>query len=684
MEDNENKSKRFQKQGRCLMCIAAALGIIATLRGFGTDGISMAAVAFLIGATVLAVAGLIRLSSDDRLPFDNTRKVFAILAGVHIVSTLFFFPPEDILNDRPVLTLDHAVHYYQVERAGEICPHTFCLYAYDPYFMAGHPGGTVFDIDSKGAELFSTLLRFMGTARALKLFVLFAHLLLVASIFFGCRRLGFQNDECAYATLLALAYWHWGRPYASDFRFAGMFAFLFVTHLSLYLTGLFRAFLDNTSIRRFFIIGPLTFLIHPTAAVLLPIPFVAVFLLEGRRRRNERIRRQWAKRVLLRLVLWCLLIVAVNAIWILPLVRYLDIKLPSEAFFQINGITGVLRVLFKPGNITAIGLCLLAAVGSIRLAMQRRTIEWIAPASAALFLLLLAAYGVYIPGFDQMEPGRFLYSAMIFLAPLSGAGLKICLELLWRASEKSIERRVATAVFISLVVIPPWLGMVSARAYYKHTLSTTMSPEMTKLIAELQQTTDSSGRLMVEDGPAWRYRNCHLPSILPLFTSVEQVGGPYPHTFIKHHFTTFQKNETMGKTLLEWDPGAFGEYIDLYNIRWILTASSQATDFINGLPGCEPIWSLNHFTIWRTPGRSSFADVSGVSVRAEYNRIDVKIPQSDGAPPPERIVLKYHWDRALEADPPARISQIMLLDDPVPFILLEPNGRSEVRIRYHY
>ena len=94
------------------------------------------------------------------------------------------------------------------------------------------------------------------------------------------------------------------------------------------------------------------------------------------------------------------------------------------------------------------------------------------------------------------------------------------------------------------------------------------------------------------------------------------------------------------------------------------------------------MWSSEHFSLWRVPGESTFTDVEGISVRATYNRIDVTISTPKDLPPPERIILKYHWDRALRVDPPARISQIMFLDDPVPFISLEPNGESMVHITY--
>jgi hypothetical protein len=54
-----------------------------------------------------------------------------------------------------------------------------------------------------------------------------------------------------------------------------------------------------------------------------------------------------------------------------------------------------------------------------------------------------------------------------------------------------------------------------------------------------------------------------------------------------------------------------------------------------------------------------------------------------GEPPPQRILLKYHWDRGLKATPPARISPERRLDDPVPFILLEPRGERDVAIKFH-
>lgn len=136
-----------------LLGIALLLGIIATMRSFGTGNITIQAAAFLAAAVLLALPALVRLirRSDD----NNGRRgtILMVVFGAHLVSTLFFFPPEDLLNSRPALSLDHALHYQQVVRAREVFGDSYRLHGYDPYFMAGYPGGTVFDIDSKGVEL---------------------------------------------------------------------------------------------------------------------------------------------------------------------------------------------------------------------------------------------------------------------------------------------------------------------------------------------------------------------------------------------------------------------------------------------------------------------------------------------------------------------------------------------------
>jgi hypothetical protein len=668
-----------------LLAAAGALGIVSTMRSFGVDGVTLSAAGLLGGAVLLALGPLIRLARNGENAAVHGKTIIAVIIACHIIATLYFFPPEDIINDRPVLTLDHAVHFYEVERGKEVFWDSFRLYMYDPYFLAGYPGGTVFEIDTNGVSLWCALLRIVDTARSYKLFILLAHLCAIVTIYAGCRRLRYGAEESTFGVLLFLAYWHWGRPYAGDFRFAGMFAYLFVCHLSLYIAGLFRSFLEGERVKRFYVIGPLAFLIHPTAAVLLPVPFLAIFITNRSRGMPGSKRRASDARLLAGFIGWCMLVLAVNAIWLVPFFRYLDIKTASESFFQINGIRGLLELLIRPGNLPALLLIVMGGVGFGSLASRGRHADAVAPAAVSVFLLFLAGFGVHLPLVDQMEPGRFLVPSFVFMAPLAGAGLTALVDRVRTAfMYPRIFHSARATMGIVLLLCLPVFGLVESRAYYRHTLSTTLTPEVTRVIEAIKTHADDSGRLMIEDGPAWAYGDSHLPSIIPLLTGIEQIGGPYPFIFIDHGFTTFQTRRTMGMPLAEMSPKRLLEYIDLYNVRWILTATPEAAAYVTKLPYARTLWSSQRFVLYGVTQRLvGFASEKEVEVRASYDLLQVTIAPGAGEAPPQTILLKYHWDRGLEVAAPCTISPMKRLDDPVPMILLEPNGETDIRITFH-
>ena len=609
--------------------------------------------------------------------------MIAVIFGAHLIATLFFFPPEDIINSRPVISLDHALHYEQVVRSKEVLRESYRFNTYDPYFMAGYPGGTVFDIDSKGVELWCALPGFVNTARSYKFFILAGYLLLVFTAYAGSRRLGFDFEESVLSTLLLLAFWHWGRPYVGEFRFGGMFSFLTVSHLSFYLAGLFRPFMREEKVKRFWIIGPLAFLIHPTAVVLLPVPFIVLFFVERFLVPAGENYRKWKLKLLAKLVAWSLLVIAVNAIWLIPLFRYLDIKIPSKAFFQIDGIWHLLEILVKPGNLPALLLVALSLTGLVHLIRSGRSKEAAAPAAGSLFLLIIAAFGIYIPIIDQMEPGRFLVSALIFMAPLSGSGLAMLIRGTKNIiTSRSVYRAARTAVLIILLISSPVFALISSRAYYRHTVSTTFTPEVEELIDALEKHTDPSGRLMIEDGPAWDFGNSFLTAVIPQFTGVEQIGGPYPWMYIKHNFTDFHMCRAMEKSLHDMGPDMLWRYIHLYNIRWILTTTPDCREYMDGILDYDPVWRSRHFSLWELELAAGSMEERGISIRASYGLIEVTLSRDEESNLPGRVLLPYHWDRGLHVDPPATISKEQRMDDPVPFIILEPNGVSKIRIEY--
>ena len=617
--------------------------------------------------------------------FEKHKKLLiAVLFAVHLSATLFFLSPADIVNERPVVTLDHAFHYYQARRANEVFFEKARLHAYDPHFMAGFPSA-LFDLDVKALEVFCAPFPDGQVARAMKFFILVCYLSMVFTVYIGCRCLRLTVREAILSVAVLLVYWHWGRPYASHFRYAGMFDFLCVSHFSILVVGLFRRFLWGKGAIWWIVLGPVAYFIHPTAVVILTVPYVCLIVLA---------RREITVKKTLLFMLWCAVVVLVNSVWIVPLLEYAHVKTGTRAFFQTSGAADLARVLFRPGCLPAIALIALAAAGVWRLGTKGRRPEAVTLACTFVFLLVITAYGVYLPGVRHLEPGRFFLSALFVGAPLAGAGCAFLADACRRPA-KSARRfqGLEAAAFLILVLSPIILSFLSARTGYKHRVGTMLSAEAQELVENVQRNTDGTGRLMIEDGPAALYGDVHLPGLLPLYTGVEQIGGPYPFTFLEHHFATLQLDWTMGKPLARLSAGEFWAYADLYNVRWVVAASDGVKDYItrvasdtSGAPGAwgidgeapmSLVWKSDRYALWRVNRPPTFTGGTRDRVSASFDRIDVELAGDRGT-----FLLAYHWDRGLKARPPATITPVRQLDDPVPFILVEPNGATSIKIEY--
>jgi hypothetical protein len=615
---------------------------------------------------------------------EHKRTLLVGLFTVHVFATFFFFPPGDIVNERPVVSLDHTFHYYQAWRAHEILLESGRLHGYDPFFMAGFPSA-LFDLDVKSLETFCALAPASQVARMMKIYILLCYLSMVFTIYAGCRFMRMTERESILAVALLLVFWHWGRPYASHFRYAGMFDFICVSHLAVLVVGAFHRFLEGRGMVWWLVLGPLACFVHPTAIVILVAPYVCLVVVN---------RRSITLKTVLIFLLWCVIVIAVNSIWLVPLFEYASVKTATRAFFQTTGVEGLSRVLFRPGCLPAIVLMLLAVPGAWRLAKKGRGAEAGTLFSSFAVLVFIAAYGVLLPGINQLEPGRFLLTAVFFSVPLAGAGAASAIDGWDRIARGAKGRRaVESAALLVLVLSPIVFSYLSARTGYRHRLRTTLTAEVRDLVSAVEHHVDRTGRLMIEDGPAALYGDSHLPGLLPVYTGVEQIGGPYPFTFLKHHFATFERDRTMGKPMSEVTPAEFWAYVDLYNVRWIAVASDEAKDFVRGVAadttsvpkswrvdGSTPLdvlWQSKHYTLWRVDHSPTFTGTEGDRVTATFNRIQIDLGAEQ-----ESFLLRYHWDSGLKANAPVRITPVHGLDDPVPFMLIEPNGVRSVVIRY--
>lgn len=585
-----------------------------------------------------------------------------MLAGAHIVATLFFFPAQQLVDPRPIVTADHAVHYAQCLRSRAIFWQTFRLDCYNPYFMAGYPAGTIFDLDMKGAELFTALIP-IHTATALKIFILIAYLSMLPSVYRGARMLGFRLDEAVFAVMLLLAYWHWGRPYAGDFRYVGMFSFVFATHAVVYISGLVRRFLAGDRGRAMFILGPVALSVHVLSVVMAGVCIASVLVAD-----RARVTRRRAEL----LFLWALVIVFVNALWILPLVRFLPDKAPSQAFFQLHGVHQFVRLVLAPTGWIAGGVLVLAACGALRLSRDGRMNVAFPSLVSTAVMLVFAVFGIHLPGVNQLEPGRFLFSAIVFATPLAGAGAVWLMEILDARLSAPHAARVHTLVMVVLSLAPLPLAMLDAKAYYRHTLTLDLPPRVERLRSYLVANLNGSGRLLIEEGSVRAYDGFFLPALLPSQTRVEQIGGPYPQVPLIHHRTTFDERSFLGLPFARWTPDDAKSRLRFLRVRWAVTATAEAEHFVAAIPGVVRRWQDGPLCFWELPSEGD-----NVAVSAGYNRIEARIAVGSR---PE--VLPYHWVEGLETTGGNEIVPVFRDDDPVPFVCVRRVVATPVIVRY--
>lgn len=642
--------------------LGAALIVFTTLDGVFTAGRLGLRLGLIAAGALPIVIFIARLLRPGRLTDRNRRAVMMSILGVHALATLYFIPLGALRDSRPIVTIDYPVHYYQAERTREVFWRTFRVERYDPFFMAGYPGGTLFDLDMKAAELFCVLSP-LSTARSLKLFILCAYLTIVAGLYWGARMQGFGLEETVVGVICFLAFWHWGRPYAGDFRYAGMFSFVFASHLSFLLVGLLRQFVFGAWIKTFFVLGAFAFLAHATMPLIVAVPFVSLMIV---------MRRTWTRRRTASLCLWALGVIFINIIWLQPLITHIDEKTATDAYYQLRGFAHVARILGRPTSALAVAMIVLAGIGVRSIAREGRAAVAMPALSGAAFMFVAAVFGTRLPGIRHLEPGRFLFTAMVFLSPLAGSGAR---WLLWRISERLPERAAARAraatLAIGVAVMLP-LSALESKAFYRHTVTTSLAPEVATLFDALTERVTGSGRLLFEDAPARAYGEGHVGALLPLLTGTEQIGGPYPHTFMIHYFTTFSGDVLLGRPLADWSDGDMRDALAWLGVRWILTATEPAAQSFAARAWTEHEWSSGRYTLWRT----TYAMSQSYRVRAALNVIEVDLSGR------EDVVIPYHWMDGLVASEPARIAPVARPPDPVPFVGISPHGASRVRITY--
>lgn len=212
------------------------------------------------------------------------RGFWSALVGLvvfHLAGVMYFAPPQVILAKQPVMTMDYALHVYQVVRAREAFKEGSQLWGYDPLLLAGQPAGVVEDLTSKGTELWVIGLNALGVhpAVAFNLLLWLVHFSIPALGFLGARLFRLSRSQA-----LGVAWiWSWCWFFDSFLHwswFIGMISWSGACALSVVLVGYLFRFLEERRLKHFIgfaLVAALLAILHPFAVFAVAVPCLALY-----------------------------------------------------------------------------------------------------------------------------------------------------------------------------------------------------------------------------------------------------------------------------------------------------------------------------------------------------------------------------------------------------------------------
>jgi len=281
-----------------------------------------------------------------------------------------------------------------------------------------------------------------------------------------------------------------------------------------------------------------------------------------------------------------------------------------------------------------------------------------------LGLLFLASWGkIWLPKFELSRAGIPLF----FVASLPAA--------LWAG--RILETRAAGLAPVRAAIAAFLLvaGLNTAKIYdNKHPAPyRVMPPEITDLVAWIRTHTPEDGRILFAGCTVHGYGGGHV-AFLPAMTGREMMACDY------YHFSPARVEYNYPPRAFRGSCARELTFFDLYNVTHVVSYHKGWLAEFRAHPELfEEVWTFGRRTkksVFRVRRRSSPLLKGLGSVEAKINVFHVRVDD-----PHEPIVLRYHWDEGLAADPPVDIRPYDV-GHQIRFIEVHPNGKKTFRIRF--
>jgi hypothetical protein len=609
--------------------------------------------------------------------------VILVLLALQTIFALKFLSVHKLAWDSPVLIGDNAVHHLQLMRVREFLKQDHRLWGYDPSFMAGFPTAAFYLVDSVGAIFtISFFSLFMPTVVAAKLLTMMAPAFLPVIIYFACRNLLLKDEVCSFAGFMTIFVSNIFLSYRTRVG-SGGYSFLLSTFLGLLCFSLMYRYLEKGGkliYAGYIIIGAYAFSLH----ILFPfvfLPFlVFYFLFDSKKLVTARARQ---------LLLGGLFIIVVNLVWVWPILQSLKYYNPVNLFVQALTTEQLLEQLHTPSwwLIYFLLLCALFTPFFFRHDKKRALCYSLWCVFYLCFVVSSFRLGFLDQYLGNLEPRRFIFLSVLLIPVLFSVVFSVKLSRHMGVIKTILFSLLLTQILFlqsmypgngkydyekaQQILFPPMLAQKLER------LNPLELKDIAWLIRLLKAKTNNSGRILIENNPRLFHR-FNLTAALPHYTKRQFIGGPFICPKIIHHFASFNKMRLFAKDLKAIETKQLMDYMDLYNIKWVVVSSRMAKKYFRNNQEYFRLLAKNKiFQVFVVKRKPSFFVKGEGKIRADLSKITIN-KASKG-----EIIIKYHYFDRFKSSPPVEIERVMLMDDPVGFIKIN-NSKGYNRIKLYF
>lgn len=594
---------------------------------------------------------------SDRWPWP--RWMIALLLVGHALATCYFLPPAWLLEQHVYVGHDYALHAHRAHVYREALWRGGLPWGIDPRLCAGRVIHPTQDASSKSHQVLAALLPFVSADKVVFGYSLAAVLLCPVLFVLGGRMLRFDWDELSVGLLIVMGVFWLTMPF-QVMLVAGMSSFVLCTFFGLVALGAYFRFFREPTVRNYAFAtaaGGLLFLIHPLGplAVVLPLMFATVAA-----------PMTWGWRIAT--ALSPVLIAAVNAFWLIPLILGIDTPAPpwsdalivDHAFWTWNE-TYRFSDFVNPIVGTGLGAMLLAvAVQLIRRGWRK---DWLVAVSLALVLgtgLFLFVWGSDVEATRKLQPVRYCIVVLTVSSLLLGS---LAADVnRWLFLPRQWTRHALAGIQAIGVVLVVAAAFVLGPQLVKRTDDLLLAQYVYNFVPK-------TDRMLIES----ESRDSSLTQALPMFIDREVVSNAFPDY---PDPVQFVPQRLFGKS-----PGAMSieelrRGLDHFGIDRAFVRSEEWRALFRELTG-EPGETVGAYLVFKMPGdRSAFLVGSG-SATASVNRIRLRDVIADEG----RVVLRYRYHPGWVCPPPSSIEPYPIEEDPGGLIEIR-NPTPDMALRF--